>query len=106
MSGEELTSGINGSFVSLEKKFSNNFSNENTKFWLSLHCNGDNSYLFVNGKEIFKSKAKNKNVDFPTRFYLGNISNGFNATEFREVPLKRDLYEFSVDYNSIDNPFY
>ena len=33
-----------------KKKFSINFSKGNTKFCLSLHCNGDNSYLFVNGK--------------------------------------------------------
>ena len=33
---------------------------------LSLHYNDDNSYLFVNGKEIIKFKADNKNVNFPT----------------------------------------
>ena len=27
-------------------------------FCLSLHCNGDKSYLFVNGKEVTKFKAK------------------------------------------------
>ena len=36
----------------------------NEKFCLILHYNTDNSYLFVNGKEIFKFKAHNKNVDF------------------------------------------
>ena len=29
-----------------------------TKFCLSLHYNKENSYLFVNGKEIYKSKAR------------------------------------------------
>ena len=33
----------------------------NTKFYLSLHYNADNIYLIVNGKEIFKFKAGNKN---------------------------------------------
>ena len=32
-----------------------------------------------NGKEIFKFKADNKNVNFPTQFCLGIISNGFGA---------------------------
>ena len=32
---------------------------------LSLQYNADNSYLFVNGGEIFKFKADNKNVNFP-----------------------------------------
>ena len=47
---------INGSFGSLEKTFSINFSTENPKFcslhFWSLHYNGDNKYLFVNGKNI------------------------------------------------------
>ena len=69
---------------------------------MSLHYNADNSYLFVNGKEIFKFKADNKNVNFPTQFCVGNISNGFSATEAREVSLKGNVYDFSVDYSSID----
>ena len=39
-------------------------------FFLSLHYNADNSYLFVNENEIFKFKADNKNVNFPTQFCL------------------------------------
>ena len=66
-----------------KKKFSINFSKVKTKFCLSLHCNADNSCLFVNGKEVFKFKADNKNVNFPTQFCLGSISNGFSATESR-----------------------
>ena len=42
------------------------FTKANTKFCLSLHYNADNSYLFVNGREMFKFKADNKNVNFPT----------------------------------------
>ena len=53
---------INGSFASPEKKFNINFTKVNTKFCLSLHYNADNSYLFVNRKEIFKFKTDNKNV--------------------------------------------
>ena len=50
MLGEGPTYGINESFGSPETRFSINFSKANTKFCLSLHCNADNSYLFVNGK--------------------------------------------------------
>ena len=42
------TFGINGTFVAPEKKFSINFSKEKTRFSLTLHYNGDISYLFVN----------------------------------------------------------
>ena len=66
MKREEPTYGINGSFGSPEKKFSIDFSKAKTKFCLSLHKNHDNSYLFVNGKEIFKFKANDRNVKFPT----------------------------------------
>ena len=67
---------------------------------MTLHCNADNSYFFVNGKEIFK--ADNKNINFPTQFCLGSISNGFSAAESREVSLYGNVYDFSVDYSSID----
>ena len=50
--GESPTIGINGSLGSPEKKFSINFTKVNIKFCFSLHYNADNSYLFVNGKEI------------------------------------------------------
>ena len=36
------------------KMYSINFTENNKKFCLSLHCNGTNSYLFVNGTEIIK----------------------------------------------------
>ena len=76
-----------------KKKFSINFTKSNTKFCLSLHYNADNSYLFVNGKEIFKSRADNKNLNFPTQFFLGSISNAFSATESREVSLNGNAYD-------------
>ena len=69
---------------------------------MSLHYNGDKSYLFANGKEIIKFKANNRNVNFLTQFCVGSISEGFNATEFREVSLNGNVYDFLVDCNSID----
>ena len=99
---EGPTSGNNGSFGSAEKKFSINFSKADKKFGLSLHYNDDSSYLFINRKEIFKFKANNKNLNFPTQFCLGSICNGFSAAESREVFLNENMYDVSVDYDSID----
>ena len=82
---EGSTYGINGNFGSPEKKLSINFSKARTKPYLSLHYNHDNSYLFVNGKEISKFKADNENVNFPTQFCLGSISDGSGATDSRNV---------------------
>ena len=102
MLGEGTTFGINGRFDSPGKKFSINFNKANPNFCLNMHYNADNSYLFVNRKEIFKFKADNKNVNFPTQFCLRSIFNGFSATESRKVSLNGHVYDFSVDYNSID----
>ena len=44
----------------------------------------------------------NKNLNFPTQFCLRSKSNGFGATESREVSLKGDVYDFPVEYNAID----
>ena len=53
--------------------YSTNFTFNNKKCCLSLHYNGDNSYLFVNGKEIHKFKVKNSEiVPYPLR--LGGVS--------------------------------
>ena len=67
------------------------FTKARKNFCLSLHFNGDNSYLFVNGKEIFKFKSNNGNVNFSTQFCLGSISNGFGATDSREVLFKGNV---------------
>ena len=96
------TFGINGSFGSPEKKNSINFTKPNTKFCLSFYHNNDNSYLFVNGKEIIQFKADNENVNISTRFCLGSISDGFSATESREGSLNANVYHFSVNSNYID----
>ena len=62
------TFGINGSFGAPAKQFSMNFSKIDIKFCLSLHYNVENSYLFVNGKEILKFLANNKMLIFQLDF--------------------------------------
>ena len=98
--GEGPTFVINGGFGSPEKNIS--FTTANTKFYLNWHYNVDNSYLFVNEKEIFKSKANNEKVNFLTQFFLRSISNGFSGHESREVFLNRNMYDLPVEYNFID----
>ena len=45
-----------------EKMYSINFTKKNTKFCLSLHYNGTNSYLYVIGTKIIKFKAKGSEI--------------------------------------------
>ena len=44
--------------LSAQKMYSINFTKNNKKICLNLHYNGGNSYLFVNGREIYRFKPK------------------------------------------------
>ena len=48
--GTGLTQGIHDTTLYAEKNFYRKFTDFGKKFMLSLHCNGDDSYLFVNGR--------------------------------------------------------
>ena len=70
--GKSPTQGWEHTLIA-EKLYSVNFTKEDTKFCLSLHYNGANSHLFVNGTEIIKFKVKNSEIaTYP--LCLGNIS--------------------------------
>ena len=71
--GEGPNFRINGSFHASEKKIDINSTKAKTKFCFSLQYNVDNSYLYVNGKEIYNFKASNKNVNSSSQFCLGSI---------------------------------
>ena len=76
--GDLFVQGINDTTLYAEKVYSQNFTAVNKKFVLSLHYNGDNSYLFVNGKEELKFKAKYDQI-VKEILCLGNISNDWTA---------------------------
>ena len=48
--------------VHTECRKNDSVTEHNKKFWLRLHYSGANSYLFVNGKEIHKSKEKDSEI--------------------------------------------
>ena len=62
--------GFNGRFESPKKNISVNFSKGNTNTCLSLHCNGDNSYLFVNWKKSLSLKPVIEISNFSHSFVL------------------------------------
>ena len=80
--------------------YSINFTENNKKFVLSLHCNGDNSYLFATGTEIRKFKAKDSEI-VATPLLLGNISKDFSVDNMKKTGLNGYAYDFSVDYGAI-----
>ena len=59
--GRGPTEGLE-STLSAEKMYSINFTVTKKKFCRSLHYNGANSYLFVNGTETIKFKAKDSEI--------------------------------------------
>ena len=70
------------------------------RFCLSLHYNGDNSYLFVDGKEMIKFKTKDS-VIVANRFCVGNISKDFSESNTKKTGLYGSIYEFSIDHKAI-----
>ena len=71
------------------------------KFCLSLHYNGANSYLFVNGTKIYKFKAKDPET-VATPLCLGNISKDWSVDNMKKTGFNDYVYDFSVDYDATD----
>ena len=73
-----------------------NFTKVNTKFCLSLHCDGDDRYLFVNGTEIHKFKAKDSMI---VRIiyaiicinYIIYVSKDFSASNMKKTKNKKKI---------------
>ena len=80
--------------------YSINFIVTNKKCCLSLHYNGANSYLFVNGTEIYKFKAKYSDI-LVGPIYLGNISKDWSVDNMKITGFTGCVYDFSVDYEPI-----
>ena len=97
--GKDFVQGINGKIYA-EKLYSINSTENNKKFCLSLHYNGANSYLFVNGTEFHKFKAKDYEI-VATPLCLGNISKDFSVDNMKKTGLNRYVYDFSVDFDAI-----
>ena len=66
--------------------YSINFTVRDKRFCLSLHYNEANSYLFVNGTEIYKFKAKDSKI-VPSPLCLGNISKDWTHDNMKKQGL-------------------
>ena len=97
--GKGPTQGLEHTLTA-EKMYSINFTVTKKKFCLSLHYNGANSYLFVNGTEIYKFKAKDSEI-VATPLCLGNISKDWIVDNMKKTGLNGYVYDFSVAYDAI-----
>ena len=87
--------------LSIGKMYSINFTVTKKKLCLSLHYNGANSYLFVNGVETYKFKAKDSEI-VATLLCLGNISKDLSVDNMEKTGFDGYIYDFSVDYDATD----
>ena len=63
-----------------------NFTVTKKKFCLSLHYNGADSYLFVNGTEIYKFKLKDSEI-VATPLCSGNVSKDWSVDNMKKLGL-------------------
>ena len=80
--------------------YSINFTENNKKFCLSLHYNRANSYLFVNGREIYKLNEKDFEIVVSPLCY-GNISIDWTVGNMNKTELNGYVSDFSTDFNAI-----
>ena len=97
--GKGPTQGLGEHSLTAGKKYSVNVTDHRKKWCLSLHYNGANSYLFANGTEIIKFKAKDSNT-IATPLRLGNISKDWSVDNMKDTWLNGYVYDFSVDYDA------
>ena len=98
--GTGLTQGIIDTTIYAEKNFYRNFTDFGKKFMLSLHYNGDDSYLFVNGGQKLKFKAKTDEL-VKEKLCIGNLSDQWTTSESEKTGLYGKIYDFVVDYEQI-----
>ena len=68
---------------------------------MNLHYNGVNSYLFVNGIQIYKFKAKDSEI-VATPLCLGNISKDWSVDNMKKTGFNGYVYDLNVDYDVTD----
>ena len=98
--GTGLTQGINDTTIYAEKNFYRNFTDFGKKFMLSLHYNGDDSYLFVNGRQELKFKAKTDQL-VKEKLCIRNLSDQCTTSESEKTGVYGKSYDFVVDYEQI-----
>ena len=98
--GNVPTQGLEHTF-SAEKMYSINFTVTKKTVCLSLHYNGANSYLFVNGTKIYKFKAKVSKI-VAGSLCLGNISKDLSIDNMKRTGFTGYVYDFSIDFKATE----
>ena len=93
--GKDPTQGVDDTTFTAEAQYSVNFSRSNRKNCLSMHYNGNNSFLYVNAIKIYRFKAKDSEIkQYP--LCLGNISGDSSVNNMDRTGLNGCVYDFSL----------
>ena len=93
-----------GTIIYAEKLYKHNFTEPNKKFVLSLHYNGHDSYLFVNGSEELKFKAKTFDSEMKQNImYIGNLSPDWSTASSTKNGLHANVYNFALAYSPVNS---
>ena len=98
--GTGLTQGIHDTTLYAEKNFYRNVTDPGKKFMLSLHYNGDDSYLLVKSRQELKFKCKTDEL-VKENLCIGNLSDQWTPSESEKTGLYGKIYYFVVDYEQI-----
>ena len=77
------TQGLDDTTLTAEEKYPIHFTQSRKRFVLSLHYNGNNSFLFVNATKIYQFKAKNSEIN-NYALWLGNVSKEFTINNLKK----------------------
>ena len=83
-----------------KRTFTETFTDFGKKIVLSLHYNGDDSYLFVNGRQELKFKCKTDQL-VKEKLCIGNLSDQWTTSESEKTGLYGNIYDFVVDYEQV-----
>ena len=81
---KEFIQGIDDTTIYVEKLFHINFAELGEKFVLTLHYNGDNTYLFANGRQELKFKSKDDQL-ITEKLCSGNLSSEWTTSELEKT---------------------
>ena len=98
--GKDYVRKVNDTTIYAGKMYYRNFTYLGKNFMLSLHYNGDDSYLFVNGRQELKFKAKTDQL-VKEKLCIGNLSDQWSTSKSEKTGVYGKIYDFVVDYEQI-----
>ena len=98
--GKDYIQKVNDTKIFAEKMYYRNFTYPGKKFVFILHYNDYNSYLYVNGNQELKFKAKTDQL-VKEKLCIGNLSDQWTTSESEKTGLYGKIDDFVVDYEHV-----